>query len=116
MIRTIADFAPDVTEARVGLAVEDDSRHCLFFLASTRHRCPPGELFYAGIGGHRETGESWQMCSHRETKEEISTDVDIVPASITWYVPQQGPVQRVEVSDQPRPYALHEMIRPPGTL
>jgi 8-oxo-dGTP pyrophosphatase MutT (NUDIX family) len=115
MIREIADFAPDGTEAGVGLALQDDGERYLFFLAGTRHRCPPGELFYAGIGGHREAGEDWLMCAHREAKEEIGTDVDIVPASVTWYVPQRGPVQQVEVSDQPRPFALYEMVHPPGT-
>jgi 8-oxo-dGTP pyrophosphatase MutT (NUDIX family) len=115
IIRAIADFAPEGTETGVGLALQDDSEHYLFFLAGTRHRCLPGELFYAGIGGHREAGEDWLTCAHREAKEEIGTEVDIVPASVTWYVPQQGPVQRVEVSDQPQPFALYEMVHPPGT-
>jgi 8-oxo-dGTP pyrophosphatase MutT (NUDIX family) len=115
MMRAIADFAPEGTEAGVGLALQDDSERYLFFLAGTRHHCLPGELFYAGIGGHREAGEDWLACAHREAKEEIGTEVDIVPASVTWYVPQQGSVQRVEVSDRPRPLALHEMVHPPGT-
>jgi 8-oxo-dGTP pyrophosphatase MutT (NUDIX family) len=113
-LRSIADLIPDGTETGVGLALQDDTGRYLFFLAGTRHRCPPGELFYAGIGGHREAGEDWLMCAHREAKEEIGTDVDIVPASGTWYVPQRGPVRRVKVSDQPRPFALYEMIHPPG--
>jgi len=115
MIRAIADFAPEGTEAGVGLALQDDSERYLFFLAGTRHRCLPGELFYAGIGGHREAGEDWLTRAQREAKEEIGTEVDLVPALVTWYVPQQGPVQRVEVSDLPRPFALHEMVHPPGT-
>jgi len=115
VIRTIADFAPSGTEAGVGLALRDASERYLFFLAGTRHRCPPGELFYAGIGGHREAGEDWLACAHREAKEEVGIDIDVVPAVVTWYVPQQGPVQRVEVSDQPRPFALYEMVHAPGT-
>jgi 8-oxo-dGTP pyrophosphatase MutT (NUDIX family) len=115
MFRTIAEFAPEGTEAGVGLALRDDSGRYLFFLAGTRHRCPPGELFYAGIGGHREAGEDWLACAHREVKEETGTEVDIVPASLTWYVPKQGPVQRLKLSDRPRPLALCEMIHPPGT-
>jgi len=115
MFRTIAEFAPEGTEAGVGLALRDDSGRYLFFLAGTRHRCPPGELFYAGIGGHRETGEDWLTCAHREVKEETGAKVDIVPASVTWYVPHQGSVQQLEVSDRPRPLALCEMIHPPGT-
>jgi len=115
MIRTIADFAPDGTESGVGLVLQDADDRYLFFLAGSRHRCPPGELFYAGIGGHREAGEDWLMCAHREAKEEVGTDIDILPAPVTWYVPQQGPVQQVEVSDRPRPVALYEMIHPPDT-
>jgi 8-oxo-dGTP pyrophosphatase MutT (NUDIX family) len=115
MIRTTADFAPDGTEAGVGLVLQDDRERYLFFLAGTRHRCPPGELLYAGIGGHREAGEDWLMCAHREANEEIGTDVEILPASVTWYVPQRGPIQRVDLSDRPRPFALYEMIHPPGT-
>lgn len=115
MIESIADFAPEDVEAGVGLALQDDGGRYLFFLAGTRHHCPPGELFYAGIGGHREAGEGWLACAHREAGEEIGTDIDIVPASVTWYVSLQGPVRRVEVSDRPRPFALYEMIHPPGT-
>lgn len=115
MIKAIADFAPEGAEAGVGLALQDDSERYLFFLAGTRHRCLPGELFYAGIGGHREAGEDWLTCAHREAQEEIGTEIDIVHASVTWYVPQQGPVQRVELSDQPRPLALYEMVHPTST-
>ena len=115
MIRTIADFAPDGIEAGVGLALQDDTRRYIFVLAGTRHHCPQGELFYAGTGGHREVDEDWLMCAHREAKEEIGTDVDILPASATWYIPQQGPVKQIKVSDKPRPFAFYEMIRPPGT-
>jgi 8-oxo-dGTP pyrophosphatase MutT (NUDIX family) len=116
MIRTIGDFAPDGVEAGVGLVLQDDRERYLFFLAGTRHHhCPPGELFYAGIGGHREAGEDWLECAHREANEEIGTDVEVVSASVTWYVPRQGPVQRVDLSDRPRPLTLYEMVHPPGT-
>ena len=117
MFRTIAEFAPEGTEAGVGLALQDDGERYLFFVAGTRHHChcPPGELFYAGIGGHREPDEDWMSCAHREVREEIGTEVDIIPASLTWYVPHQGPVQELDVSDQPRPFALCEMIHPTGT-
>jgi len=115
MIRMIDDFAPDDCEAGVGLILQDEKARYLFFLAGTRHNCPPGELFYAGIGGHREVGEDWLECAHREAKEEIGTDVEILSAATAWHIPQHGPVQQVELSDRPRPLALYEMIHPPGT-
>jgi ADP-ribose pyrophosphatase YjhB (NUDIX family) len=114
-ISAIASWVPEDAESGVGLALQDDSGRYLFFLAGTRHRCPPGELFYAGIGGHREAGEGWLACAHREANEEIGTDVEILPAPVTWYIPQRSSVQKLEVADRPRPLAFYEMIHPPGT-
>jgi 8-oxo-dGTP pyrophosphatase MutT (NUDIX family) len=114
-IHKIADFAPSEVEAGVGLALQDDSGRYMFFLAGTRHHAPAGELFYAGIGGHRESGEDWLACAHREAKEEIGTDVEILPAQTTWHISQHGAVQKFEVVDHPRPLAFYEMIHPAGT-
>jgi 8-oxo-dGTP pyrophosphatase MutT (NUDIX family) len=115
-MRQIADFAPDDVEAGVGLALQDAHARYLFFLAGTRHRdCPPGTLFYAGIGGHREPGEEWLACAHREAREEIDAEIRIFPAPVTWYVPQGQPVQPLDILDQPRPLAFYEMIHPPRT-
>jgi 8-oxo-dGTP pyrophosphatase MutT (NUDIX family) len=115
VIKSISDFCPQGAEAGVGLALQDEEGRYLFFIAGTRHYCPPGERFYAGIGGHLEAGEDWLACAHREALEEVSTDVEILTAPQTWYIPQAGSARQVEVSDRPRPLALYEMIHPPGT-
>jgi 8-oxo-dGTP pyrophosphatase MutT (NUDIX family) len=109
-IASIADFAPDGVEAGVGLALRDDEGCYLFFLAGKRHRCPPGELFYAGIGGHREPGEDWLACAQREAREEIGVGVKLSPAKTTWLVTRAGDVRPIAVRDQPRPLAFYEMI------
>lgn len=115
IIKSISDFAPDGKESGVGLALPDDDSRYLFILPGTRYHLPPGEMFYAGIGGHLEMGEDWLMCAHREAKEEIGIDIDIIPAQVTWYIPQQGSIQQVKVKDQPQPFALYEMLHGPDT-
>lgn len=115
MLRNIKDFAPDGVESGVGLALQDAYDRYLFFLAGTRHKCPPGELFFAGTGGHREHGEDWVECAQREALEEIGTGVTIDSSSTTWHFPEQGPPAEVNVSDRPRPLALYTMIHPPNT-
>jgi ADP-ribose pyrophosphatase YjhB (NUDIX family) len=115
VVTRIADFVPRGAEAGVGLALRDDEGRYLFFLAGTRHSCPPGELFYAGIGGHLEAGEDWTACAHREAKEEVGTEVEVLSASTTWYVPHLSSVQQLDVVDRPRPFAFYEMIHPQGT-
>jgi 8-oxo-dGTP pyrophosphatase MutT (NUDIX family) len=109
--RTLAEFV-EGSEAGVGLAIQDEAGRYLFHLAGTRHRCPPGELFYAGIGGHREPGEDWLACAQREALEEVGTGVEILPAPATWYLPRGGPVRQVTIRDEPRPLALNEMVIP----
>jgi ADP-ribose pyrophosphatase YjhB (NUDIX family) len=112
---TLADLVPAGAEAGVGLALQDEAGRYLFFLAGTRHRCPPGERFYAGIGGHREEGETWAACAHREAEEEIGVDVELLPAAATWHLPHGGVAREVEVANWPRPLALYEMVHPAGT-
>jgi len=111
VINCIAEFATHDTERGASLALQDETGRFLFCLAGTRHHCPPGELFYAGIGGHLEEGEDWLSCVHREVKEEIGVDVDILSSPVIWYVPQHGSVQKVVITDFPQPFALHEMLR-----
>jgi 8-oxo-dGTP pyrophosphatase MutT (NUDIX family) len=114
-MQSISDFSPQGAEAGVGLALQNGEGGYFFFIAGTRHHCPPGERFYAGIGGHREPGEDWLACAHREALEEVGTDVEILSAPETWHIPQEGSARQVEVSDRPRPLALYEMIHPPAT-
>lgn len=114
-MRSVKDFAPDGTEAGVGLALQDDQGHYLFFLAGRRYGCQPGTLFYAGVGGHREAGESWAACARREALEEVGQDVKLLPAETTWMINGQGRSQRLDLTDRPRPLALYEMIHPPST-
>ena len=112
---TIADFVPEGAEAGVGLVLQDENGRYLFFVAGTRHHCAPGERFYAGIGGHREAGEDWPACAHREALEETGTDVELLSAHTTWHLPRTEAACEVDVCDQPRPLALYEMIHPPDT-
>ena len=115
MIKSIEDFAPENVESGVGLAIQDRAGRYLFFLAGSRHNCPPGELFYAGIGGHREPGESRTGCAQREALEEISTGVKLLSSPATWHVPVRGPAAAANIQSLPRPLALYEMIHPEGT-
>ena len=115
MIRTIEDFTPEGVESGVGLAIQGEAGRYLFFLAGSRHLCPPGELFYAGIGGHREPGESWRQCAEREAMEEIGAGIRLLSSEETWHIPTNAPAVLVGLTDEPRPLALYEMIHPEGT-
>ena len=113
MSLTIADFAPENKETGVGLVLQDEDKRYIFFIAGKRHHCPPGEIFYAGIGGHREHGESWMECTQREALEEVGVGVEIISSDLTWHIPSGGVGQKVEGPDLPRPYAFYEMIPRP---
>ena len=112
MSTCIDDLVPEGAESGVGLALQDSLGRYLFFLAGTKFTCPPGELFYAGIGGHREEGETWIECAHREAIEEIGVDVDLLPSDDTWLVSSDSEVEPIVVSDEPCPMALYRMIHP----
>jgi ADP-ribose pyrophosphatase YjhB (NUDIX family) len=78
-------------------------------------------LFIRGIGGHREADEDWLACAIREANEEVGTDVEVLSAPTTWYVPHRGLVQQLDIRtpfipvDRPRPFVFYEMIHPLGT-
>jgi len=112
---TVSDLIPENVESGVGLALEDESGRLLFFIAGTKFQCPPGELFYAGIGGHRLEGEDWQACAHREAIEELGTDVELASSQTTWYITTGGVVSELDLSDQCKPAAIYDMVHPPGT-
>jgi 8-oxo-dGTP pyrophosphatase MutT (NUDIX family) len=114
-MQSLSDFCPESAEAGTGLVLQDDKGRYLFFIAGRRHHCPPGERFYAGIGGHREPGEGLLACAHREALEEVGTEVELLSSPETWYIPHERPALQVEVVERPRPLALYEMIHPPGT-
>ena len=111
----IDDLIPEGAETGVGLALRDRQGRYLFFLAGTKFDCPPGELFYAGIGGHVEEGESWVECAHREAIEEIGADIELLSADNTWIVSSSGETGQVAVFDQPRPFALYRMAHLEGS-
>jgi len=100
---TIGGFAPLGTEAGASLILRDEAGWYLFFLAGSRHRrqCPPGHVFYAGTGGHRERGEGWPACVRREAAEEIGSGVALDSSTETWYVPHQGTIDRLSLRDRP---------------
>lgn len=112
---SIDDFVPSGAEAGTGLALEDEQGRLLFFLAGQKHNCPPGESFFAGIGGHLEPGESWPECARREALEEIGAEAVLLSAPETWMLTPLGEPLVFSLTDEPRPLALYEMIHPPGT-
>lgn len=115
MRNKIIDFIPEKAEVGVGLVIQDKSNRYIFFVAGERHKTELKEIFYAGIGGHVEEGEDFIMCAHREAKEEIGTDIDIISSSDTWYVSKDESVNQIKIIDSPKPLAIYEMIHPIGT-
>lgn len=106
---------PEDGEVGGGLALRDDAGRYLFFLAGSKFDCPPGELFYGGIGGHLEPGEDPATCVHREAAEEIGAEIELQSAPETWHLPADSRPSRLPVDDSPAPLAVYEMVHPEGT-
>ena len=113
-MKSIWDFIPARVEVGVGLVLSQKGRY-IFFLAGERHHCPGGELFYAGLGGHLEKGETLLEAAQREAWEEIGVRIKVISAEQTYHLPQTAEPRLMECWDFPRPLALYEMIHPPGT-
>ncbi|MFW6026574.1 MAG: NUDIX domain-containing protein [Candidatus Woesearchaeota archaeon] len=71
-------------------------------------------MFYAGIGGHLEEGETLTKCAQREANEEVGVGVKLFSSSKTYYLPDKKDIQEIKVTNSPQPLALYEMIYPQG--
>lgn len=113
---TVLDHIPADAEIGVGLALLTGTGAYMFFLAGSRHRLAAGEMFFAGIGGHLEPGESLLDCGRREAMEEIGARIDYIAyPGETLYLGTDGSFRIVDASDAVRPLAIFEMIHPPGS-
>ncbi len=105
---SIEDFIPEGAECGASLALLNEGR-LVFAIAGTKFKCPPGELFYMGIGGHRLDGEDLPDCAIREAREELGASVDLVDSEETWLISANHEASRLELSDQVRPLSLFLM-------
>ena len=56
-------------------------------------------------------------CAHREAREEIGAEIEIIPATQTWFLPADGNIRTIVVDDEegiPHPLAFYEMRHLPG--
>ena len=110
MIRSIEEFIPEGAESGASLVLRYGGR-LLFAVAGTKFDCPPGELFYMGIGGHRNCGEDLPSCARREALEELGVAVKLTDSQESWLVSAHRVESRLELSDSLRPMSLYMMTR-----
>jgi len=108
------DIIPEKAEIGVGLALKDGNEY-IFFLAGSRHNCPRGEMFFAGIGGHLERGENLVQCAEREAAEEAELEIEIKDSHPTLFISREGEIKNIQVEERIRPWILYTMFHPPGT-
>lgn len=114
MMLKAREIIPEKAEIGVGLALIDGKDY-IFFLAGSRYNCPPGEIFFAGIGGHLEQGESLLQCAQREAAEEVELEIEIKDSHPTIFISREGEIKTIQVEERIRPWILYTMVHPPGT-
>jgi len=108
------DIIKGNSEIGVGLALKDGKNY-IFFLAGKKHQCPPGKIFFAGIGGHLEKGESLIQCAYREAREEAEMEIEIVDSRETFFISGEEEIKKLQVEEKIKPWVLYKMIYPPET-
>lgn len=113
----ILDYIPLNAEIGVGLALRLRTDEYIFFLPGSRHIRDSlvNELFYAGVGGHLEEGETLLECGRREAYEEIGLAIEYESSHYTIYIDSNKKVRTIEVEENIKPLAIFEMIHPKGS-
>lgn len=107
-------FLPGGAEVGVGLALKD-GEDFIFFLPGSRYNLSPGRVFFAGIGGHLEPGETYKECALREAREEAGLQAEVLPSSTTFFISRQGKITSLKLEEEFPPWILYTMVHPPET-
>lgn len=113
----ILDYIPNGAEIGVGLALRLRTGEYVFFLPGARHKNTSNakELFYAGIGGHLEPGESLIECGRREALEEIGLPIEYEGSSNSFYMDSNKNIRSIDVNEEIKPLAIFEMVHQKDT-